>query len=314
LDPQEAGELMQRVLTALCLIASLASFAEAQSGVSFTASPDHAAAFGDGQQKVTSYELRVTGTATSTVNLGKPAPANNVITVTTLKPFFDALPFGSYSAVVAAVGPGGSSASAAAPFTRSVTLTPPAPPGSAPTIIDASGNAWVTQGIGGAQGEAVFVSDQLQIQTVGGNTWNTSDDFWFVHQQHSGDGAVLAKVDRVDYTHAKAKGGVEFREQLDGGSRVVQVNAIADGRVELLYRAAQGTNMVQQVRHTVGFPMWVRLVRSGNVFTAAHSKDGVTWTTLGTVTNAMSPVTYAGALHAAIQSTGAASFARLVRQ
>ena len=87
--------------------------------VVFQASADHATL-------VTSYRLNMyasganpaTATPISTANLGKPTPAaNNDITVDELS-FFNALAPGNYIATVSAIGSGGTSQSAAIPFTR----------------------------------------------------------------------------------------------------------------------------------------------------------------------------------------------------
>jgi hypothetical protein len=88
-------------------------------GVTFTASPDHATL-------VTSYELRIyasgadpnTATPIATSDLGKPTPdANNNITVDR-SAFFSALGVGNYVAAVAAIGSGGSSISTGVTFIR----------------------------------------------------------------------------------------------------------------------------------------------------------------------------------------------------
>ena len=78
----------------------------------FTASADHAT-------NVTSYTVAlyraadpVTGSPVATRDLGKPTPVGGDITVD-ISTLVDPLPAGSYKAVVRAIGPGGTSASAA---------------------------------------------------------------------------------------------------------------------------------------------------------------------------------------------------------
>jgi Bacterial Ig domain len=86
--------------------------------VVFVPSPDHATA-------VTSYSVAlrrasdsVTATPVATRDLGKPAIVNNLISVN-ISTLVDPLPAGSYYAVVSAIGPGGTSASAPSPaFTK----------------------------------------------------------------------------------------------------------------------------------------------------------------------------------------------------
>ena len=92
--------------------------APAPATVAFTASPDHATA-------VTSYSAAlyrvadpVTATPAATKNLGKPAPTNGEIAVD-IADIVNPLPAGWYYAVVTAIGPGGSAASAPSlPFAR----------------------------------------------------------------------------------------------------------------------------------------------------------------------------------------------------
>lgn len=89
--------------------------------VEFTASPDHATKAADGTPILDHYDWLVvqsspTGALFMTVNLGKPTPnASNTITVT---PSFATLGIGTtYYSFVEAVGPFGSSRSAASnPF------------------------------------------------------------------------------------------------------------------------------------------------------------------------------------------------------
>jgi hypothetical protein len=92
----------------------------------FTASPDHAG-ISQGVPIVSGYDLVATptgGTALAPISLGKPTPdGTNTIDVN-VNTQFNALPAGTYTAVVRAVGPGGTTSSATSdPFS----LTVPAP-------------------------------------------------------------------------------------------------------------------------------------------------------------------------------------------
>ena len=88
-------------------------------GVTFTASPDHATL-------VTSYELRIyasgadpnTATPLKTSNLGKPTPDGSNTIAVDQSAFFSALAPGNYVAAVAAIDSGGSSVSTGVAFTH----------------------------------------------------------------------------------------------------------------------------------------------------------------------------------------------------
>lgn len=110
------------------------------SGITFTASPDHAAAVGTGAAavpKVSSYRLDIAllsapATVVSTVPLGKPTPATDGTIA--IKPFlaFAALAEGVYVSTVVVVGPSEEARSAASdPFVR---VGPPRATGK-PTVV-----------------------------------------------------------------------------------------------------------------------------------------------------------------------------------
>lgn len=101
----------------------------------FTPSPDHNTSE-NGVALVTRYDLEVYNAANAvatTINAGKPTPVNNLITNTSLlRPATVGLPAGTYTAKVAAVGPGGTARSASSnPFD----LTPRSPTASGTPVI-----------------------------------------------------------------------------------------------------------------------------------------------------------------------------------
>lgn len=114
------------LLVCLTVLVALPVSAQTTSTLTFTASADHAT-IAQGVPVVERYELVVTpqsGQPLAPLGLAKPQPnAQNVITqnITT---YLNSLPAGSYTAVVRALGPGGSGVSPASP---SFTLVVPAP-------------------------------------------------------------------------------------------------------------------------------------------------------------------------------------------
>jgi len=133
----------------------------------------------------------------------------------------------------------------------------------------------------------------------GADIWGTADNFHFVYKRLSGNGSITAKVERVDPTHNWAKAGVMIRETLDADS----VNAFSlvsapgtQNRARMQYRLTKGsdTGQVQTAQNAVTLPRWVRLTRTGNVFTAEHSADGVTWEIFAPQTIIMGTDVYIG--------------------
>jgi len=65
--------------------------------------------------------------------------------------------------------------------------------------------------------------------------------------------------------------------------------------VEYIWRTATNTNAAASTVGSMTLPRWVRLARSGNLFTAYYSADGLNWTQQGTAqTIAMGTTTSVG--------------------
>ena len=92
----------------------------------------------------------------------------------------------------------------------------------------------------------------------------------------TGDGSIIARVDSIANTNVWAKGGVMIRETLDWGSRHASV-FVTPGRAWPSSGVCPATMPARARQAGIVAPRWVKLTRTGNLFTAQHSADGVTW-------------------------------------
>ncbi len=110
----------------------------------------------------------------------------------------------------------------------------------------------------------------------------------------TGDGTVVARVASLQNTDPWAKGGVMIRESLGAGS-VHAMTVITPGN-GIAFQRRLVTNDISY--HTQGAivvaPYWVKIVRSGNLFSGYSSPDGVTWTFVGSDTVVMGSTAYVG--------------------
>jgi fibronectin type 3 domain-containing protein/regulation of enolase protein 1 (concanavalin A-like superfamily) len=158
---------------------------------------------------------------------------------------------------------------------------------------------WATSDVGstGAVGSASrSPSGVFTITGAGADIWGSSDAFRYVYQTATGDCDITARVVSVQNTNNAAKGGVMIRESLNANSRQAMTNLTAVNGLEFLRRTSTGGSTGGVAVSGVSAPYWVRLVRSGNTFTSYRSSDGVTWTTVGSVTITMSTNVYIGLL------------------
>jgi regulation of enolase protein 1 (concanavalin A-like superfamily) len=158
---------------------------------------------------------------------------------------------------------------------------------------------WTANDIGapGLPGSSVFDSTAgtWTVAGTGADIWGTSDQFQFAAQPFAGDGSITARVTGVQNTDPWAKAGVMFRDSEDANAAFADVVATPGNGVSFQWRASAGGTPFNVNVTGLSTPVWTRLVRSGNNFSAFYSTDFVTWTQLGTTqTIAMSSTTLAG--------------------
>jgi regulation of enolase protein 1 (concanavalin A-like superfamily) len=143
-------------------------------------------------------------------------------------------------------------------------------------------------------GSTTHSSGVYTVKAAGIDIWDTADQFHFVYQPMTGNGEVVARVASITNAHAWSKGGVMIREALTGQSRHASVFASV-GKGYAFQRRPETAGLSV---HTAGgsgtAPVWVRLVRNGDLFQAYRSANGTSWTSIGSDTIPMTSTVYVG--------------------
>ena len=157
---------------------------------------------------------------------------------------------------------------------------------------------WQSQNVGevGVLGSASESQGTFTVKGSGADIWGTSDAFFFAYQEINGNGELIARVSGLQNTDPWAKAGIMFRQILDanrmniGNAKNVFVMATPEHGTGLQWRSAAsgGSSYIPGPYFTA--PVWLRLVRQGDVFTGYSSLDGVNWTLIGSQTVSMYPV------------------------
>ena len=164
-----------------------------------------------------------------------------------------------------------------------------------PSAAQALPSGWAARDIGSPQvaGSSTYANSKFTVAGAGSDIWGTTDQFYFVYRQLTGDGTVVARVDSLQQAHLWSKAGVMIREGLTAGAKnAYTLVSSGKGRAFQRRTATSGTSLSTIV--TGAPPSWVRIQRAGSTFTSSVSADGVTWQTIGSETIAMTATTYVG--------------------
>ncbi len=152
----------------------------------------------------------------------------------------------------------------------------------------------------GLAGSASYDSPTSTYTITGAGTdiWNNADGFQFAYSTLTGDATLIARVTSQQNTNAWAKAGVMFRNSAAVDAMEASLVVSYSNGVSFQWRSSNGGGSNNATTGSVAAPAWVKLVRSGNSFTAFYSTStGVptTWTQVGSAqTIAMATTALAG--------------------
>src|SRR5260370_1290573 len=143
-------------------------------------------------------------------------------------------------------------------------------------------SVWSDGDIGavGVAGSANYANGTFMVAGAGQGTFFTgSDGFHYVCQSLSGDGTMVARV--VSLQGSAAQAGIMMRETLNPGANHAYLFDYSSS-MYMTERTSTGASSSYQSLGNGTLPYWIKLARSGNVFTMYSSADGVNWLPLGT--------------------------------
>jgi hypothetical protein len=171
------------------------------------------------------------------------------------------------------------------------TYTPPLPSESAPSAEVTPGSSPVTGGnlfgtsidIGSPKiaGSASFANGIYTVTGQGNDIWNASDQFHYDYTAATGDTTISAQVTSVQNTYSWAKAGVMIRDGTAANAAFADVVVTPGGYVSFQFRAKAGGPCSMVTLTGKHAPQFVKLVRTGNTFSAFYSSNGTTWTQVG---------------------------------
>lgn len=135
------------------------------------------------------------------------------------------------------------------------------------------------------------------IFTVRGSGMNIdgeADAFHYVFKPVRGDSEIVAEVVSIQYTHPFAKAGLMMRESLNEYARNVTLALTAERGGALQFRPEERAATQSGATRAIFAPMWLKLRRQSNEFTAYVSPNGRRWSVLEKIVMPMQSNIYVG--------------------
>jgi hypothetical protein len=142
----------------------------------------------------------------------------------------------------------------------------------------------------------ILTANGLDITAAGSDIGGQSDQFNLSYQLRSGDFDVSVQLAGLTPSDAWAKAGLMARETLSPNSRFA-ASLATPSMTGCLFEWRDPASSLANLagRFPVNYPnTWLRLKRSGNLFTGFAGYDGLTWTVLGSATIALPSQLYVG--------------------
>lgn len=159
---------------------------------------------------------------------------------------------------------------------------------------------WVESAIGTSTDQGVALYDgSYVLANLGADIWSPADKLKYVSQPLIGDGTLTIKVASIASADNWTRLGLMMRESLSADAKNVLISlTTGNGLVFQSRQTTAGATAFRSSSVAKAPPVWLKLDRAGNTFTAAYSADGVTWTTQGTETIAMNATIQVGVAYA----------------
>jgi mono/diheme cytochrome c family protein/regulation of enolase protein 1 (concanavalin A-like superfamily) len=155
---------------------------------------------------------------------------------------------------------------------------------------------WSDADIGdvGLPGETSFLNGNFHLLASGSDIWESADAFRFVFKPLAGDGQIIARVASFQFTDPWAKAGVMLRENVSAGSKYAFMAFTGQGGSMFQSRATADAPTTSADGPAAKPPHWLKLTRTGDVFTGYVSADGESWELTGSVANALNKTLLVG--------------------
>ncbi len=146
------------------------------------------------------------------------------------------------------------------------------------------GGAWETAEIGAdTKGDAEFNEGEITITAITGDIWDAADTAMYVYKEATGDMEISARVSKYEPANPDwGKAGLMIRQSVDADAANAFINLTGNNGLKLIHRDTKGgPTGPSPAGAPYDLPIFLKLTRAGNLFTAFTSTDGKAWEEAG---------------------------------
>jgi hypothetical protein len=145
--------------------------------------------------------------------------------------------------------------------------------------------------IKGEDGATDYANGKYTLKAGGADIWGTADAFRYIYKKLSGNFEIVMKAESLEKTNDWSKIGPMIRQSNAPGSQYIFMLARgADGNKYFQERMAEGGGASGNggtAADQTGFPIWLKIKRTGNDFLGSWSLDGKAWKDMNITTLAL---------------------------
>jgi hypothetical protein len=148
---------------------------------------------------------------------------------------------------------------------------------------------WSTVDVGntGVAGSACYTNNVFTLKGSGDDIGNKADAFRFAFKTLVGDGEFIARVVSIDQSDASNKCGIMIRETLSPASKYAFIGLTSGhGAVFQSRSSTGGSSNIDTTTHFIPPPYYIKLIKSGSIYAASISPDGINYVPVGNAINA----------------------------
>lgn len=138
--------------------------------------------------------------------------------------------------------------------------------------------------IGSCKGGYEFKDGVYKIRNASRDIWGGGDNFGFAFKEMTGDFELVAHLAEITDVQGGAKVGLALRQGLNGDDPTISLVTLTDGNLSPQSRVKKPGETAATKIPNKKAPIWLKLVRKGEVVTSYSSADGATWEQAGTAT------------------------------